>query len=142
MTTRVKIAYYRCSSINIYFGRGISMLSYFRYKNRLTSGLPRAILSLSVFITFIFSTSVIASPVVASKITSNLQSAVNFNDAKALMRHIDRLWRSDSAHSTMSMSVQTRRYSRAMKMETWSKGKERSLIIIREPKKRQGYCDT
>ncbi|MDH3327186.1 MAG: outer membrane lipoprotein-sorting protein [Gammaproteobacteria bacterium] len=59
----------------------------------------------------------------------------NSSDANSLMRHIDRLWRSDSAHSTMSMTVQTRRYSRTMKMETWSKGKEKSLIIIREPKK-------
>ena len=69
-----------------------------------------------------------------------LHSSDVFSDANALMRHIDRLWRSDSAHSIMSMKVQTQRYSRSMKMETWSKGKENSLIIIKEPKKDRGIA--
>jgi len=63
-----------------------------------------------------------------------------FSDANALMRHIDRLWRSDSAQSIMSMTVKTRRYSRRMKMESWAKGKEKSLILIREPKKDRGIA--
>ena len=63
-----------------------------------------------------------------------------FSDASALMRHVDRLWRADSAQSTMSMTVKTRRYSRSMKMETWAKGKEKSLIVIQEPKKDRGIA--
>ncbi len=63
-----------------------------------------------------------------------------FSDANALMRHIDRLWRSDSAHSTMTMTVKTRRYTRSMTLENWTKGKEKSLIIIRSPKKDRGIA--
>jgi outer membrane lipoprotein-sorting protein len=40
----------------------------------------------------------------------------------------------------MSMSVQTSHYKRTMKMEAWSKGKEMSLVIIREPKKDRGIA--
>ena len=56
-------------------------------------------------------------------------------DADELIRHIDRLWRGDTSHSTMSMTVKTQRYERAMTLEAWSRGKERSLIVIREPVK-------
>ncbi len=65
---------------------------------------------------------------------------IDFNNANALMRHIDQLWRSDSAHSIMTMTVKTRRYSRTLKIESWAKGKEKSLIIIRAPKKDRGIA--
>ncbi len=61
-------------------------------------------------------------------------------DIDELMRHIDRLWRGDTSHATMSMTVKTRRYERTMKMEAWSKGKERSLFVIHEPKKDRGIA--
>lgn len=67
-------------------------------------------------------------------------SAQDFNDPKALMRHIDRIWRSDSSRATLSMTVKTARYERNMKLEAWSKGKEKSLIIIRAPKKDRGIA--
>lgn len=67
-------------------------------------------------------------------------TAADFEDADALMRHIDRLWRSDSSQAIMSMTVQTSHYKRTMKMEAWSKGKNMSLIIIREPKKDRGIA--
>ena len=57
------------------------------------------------------------------------------SDANALMQHIDKMWRSDSSHVLISMKVKTSRYERTMKLESWSKGKEHSLIIIRSPKK-------
>jgi len=69
-----------------------------------------------------------------------IHAASNFDDANALMRHIDRLWRSDSAHSNLSMTVKTRRYTRTLKLESWSKGKDKSLIIIRAPKKDKGIA--
>jgi hypothetical protein len=38
----------------------------------------------------------------------------------------------------MSMKVKTRNYTRSMKMEVWSKGKERSLVRIIAPLKEKG----
>lgn len=58
-----------------------------------------------------------------------------FTDANALMRHIDRLWRSNSSYAVMSMLVVTDRYERRMEMEAWSLDKDKSLIIIKAPKK-------
>jgi len=63
-----------------------------------------------------------------------------FTDAASLMRHIDQLWRSNSSHVIMTMKVKTNRYQRTMKLESWSKGKDKSLIIIRSPKKDRGIA--
>ena len=52
-----------------------------------------------------------------------------------LIHHIDQLWRGETSQATMSMTVKTRRYERSMTMEAWSKGKEYSLVVIREPVK-------
>lgn len=59
----------------------------------------------------------------------------NAIEVDELIRHIDRLWRGDTSHTTMSMTVKTARYERAMTMEAWSKGKDYSLVVIREPVK-------
>lgn len=61
-------------------------------------------------------------------------------DADEIMRHIDKLWRGDSSRALMSMTVKTEHYMRTMKMEAWSKGKEKSLIIIRAPRKDRGIA--
>ncbi len=61
-------------------------------------------------------------------------------DAEQLMDRIDRMWRGDSSHALLTMQVNTRRYSRSMKIEVWSKGKERSLLLIRKPKKDRGIA--
>ncbi len=61
-------------------------------------------------------------------------------DINELMNYIDRLWRGDTSRATMSMTVKTRRYERTMTMEAWSRGKDRSLIIIREPTKDRGIA--
>ncbi len=61
-------------------------------------------------------------------------------DIDELMDHIDKLWRGDTSQTTMSMTVKTRRYERTMSMEAWSRGKEYSLIIIREPIKDRGIA--
>jgi len=73
-------------------------------------------------------------------IPTTSQAQPDFNDAKSLMSHIDQLWRSDSSHVLMSMKVKTSRYERTMRLESWSKGKEKSLIVIRSPKKDKGIA--
>lgn len=57
-----------------------------------------------------------------------------------LIRHIDRLWRGDTSQATMTMTVKTRRYERMMTMEAWSRGKDYSLVVIREPIKDKGIA--
>ncbi len=61
-------------------------------------------------------------------------------DIDQLMTHIDELWRGDTSQATMTMTVKTRRYERTMTMEAWSRGKEHSLIVIREPVKDRGIA--
>lgn len=57
-----------------------------------------------------------------------------------LIRHIDQLWRGDTSRATMTMAVKTARYERTMTMEAWSRGKDYSLVIIREPIKDRGIA--
>ncbi|MDT8375955.1 MAG: outer membrane lipoprotein-sorting protein [Mariprofundaceae bacterium] len=57
-----------------------------------------------------------------------------------LIRHIDALWRGETSRAVMSMTVQTRRYERSMSMEAWSRGKDYSLVVIREPIKDRGIA--
>jgi outer membrane lipoprotein-sorting protein len=57
-----------------------------------------------------------------------------------LIRHIDSLWRGDTSQTTMTMTVKTRRYAREMTMEGWTRGKDYSLVVIREPVKDRGIA--
>ena len=61
-------------------------------------------------------------------------------ELKALLTQVDDSGRSNSSHVVMSMRVKTKRFSRKMKMESWSKGKEHSLIRLREPAKDRGVA--
>jgi outer membrane lipoprotein-sorting protein len=67
-------------------------------------------------------------------------SAARAVEVDELVRHIDRLWRGDTSHATMSMTVRTSRYERQMTMEAWSKGSDYSLVVIREPVKDRGVA--
>lgn len=57
-----------------------------------------------------------------------------------LIRHIDQLWRGETSRATMSMTVNTHRYERTMTMEAWSRDKDYSLVLIREPVKDRGIA--
>ena len=61
-------------------------------------------------------------------------------EADELIRHIDSLWRGETSQTTMTMTVKTRRYERAMTMEGWSRGKDYSLVVIRDPVKDRGIA--
>lgn len=58
--------------------------------------------------------------------------------AKELLDHVDDLYRSNSSYGTFTMKVATEHYTREMKMEAWSKGKDYSLIRILAPQKDRG----
>jgi len=59
---------------------------------------------------------------------------------KELLARVDDNGRGRSSHATIEMQVKTRRYTRSMRMEVWSKGSERSLIRILEPAKDRGVA--
>ena len=69
--------------------------------------------------------------------SSATASAVDLNE---LIRHIDTLWRGETSHADMSMTVKTARYQRSMSMEAWSRGTDYSLVVIREPVKDKGIA--
>jgi len=56
----------------------------------------------------------------------------------ALLNEVDDLWRGKSSYSITSMQVKTEHYTRTMRMEGWSKGKEHTLIRIIEPLREKG----
>lgn len=62
------------------------------------------------------------------------------DDVLGLLRHIDELWRGRTSQAQMTMRVKTQRYERSMSLEAWSMGPERSLVVIREPKKDRGVA--
>jgi len=63
-------------------------------------------------------------------------------DDKARTTHIletvDDLWRGDSSYAVVTMQVKTEHYTRTMRMEGWSKGKEKTLFSVLEPLREKG----
>ncbi len=54
-------------------------------------------------------------------------------------RHLDDLYRSTSSKAEVTMTIETeRRGTRELQMETWSKGEDLSLIVIRSPAREAG----
>lgn len=58
--------------------------------------------------------------------------------AAKILREVDDLWRGESSHAVISMMVITGHYTRKMKLEAWSKGKDSSLVIILTPLREKG----
>lgn len=58
--------------------------------------------------------------------------------AKEILRYVDDLWRGSSSYGIFSLQVKTRHYTRNMRMEAWSKGRDKTLVRILEPLKEKG----
>lgn len=58
--------------------------------------------------------------------------------ASAILAKIDDLWRSSSSTARLKMIVRTAHYTRTMIMESWTKGREKSLVRIISPLKERG----
>ncbi|HBI15896.1 MAG TPA: outer membrane lipoprotein-sorting protein [Desulfobulbaceae bacterium] len=58
--------------------------------------------------------------------------------AREILTRIDDLWRSTSSTATLEMVVRTEHYTRTMIMESWTKGREKSLVRIVSPLKEKG----
>jgi outer membrane lipoprotein-sorting protein len=55
-----------------------------------------------------------------------------------VIEHLDELYRSQSSHSVMTMTVVRERGTRELTMESWTKGEEEALIVIRSPAREAG----
>ena len=57
---------------------------------------------------------------------------------RQILNTVDDLFRGDSSHGIMTMTIVTEHWARTLKLEWWSRGKDKSLIRIRAPKKEEG----
>lgn len=55
-----------------------------------------------------------------------------------VVNHIDDLWRSTSSHAVMTMTVVRARGTRTLTLESWSRGEDEALIVIRAPAREAG----
>ena len=58
--------------------------------------------------------------------------------AKEILRQVDDMWRGTSSYAILTMQVKTVHYTRNMRLEGWSKGKEKTLMRILSPLKEKG----
>jgi hypothetical protein len=61
-------------------------------------------------------------------------------DLKELLNKLDDLYRSEQSIAKMEMEVVTPNWERTMKMDTWSKGTDKTFIRILSPKKDAGVA--
>lgn len=61
-----------------------------------------------------------------------------FVRARKILADVDDLWRSTSSSATITMQVKTKHYTRTVTMDSWSKGKDKSLVRILTPLKEKG----
>lgn len=66
------------------------------------------------------------------------QDDVTGKRAKKILRQVDDMWRGTSSHTILTMQVKTAHYTRNMRLEGWSKGKEKTLVRILTPLKEKG----
>ncbi len=59
-------------------------------------------------------------------------------DVNQVIDYIDDLYRAQSSYSLMRMTVVRERGTRELEMESWSKGDEEALIVIRSPAREAG----
>ncbi len=78
----------------------------------------------------LFGICLLAMPLLADEITEDRTSRI--------LREVDDLWRGNSSYSVAVMRVKTEHYSRTMKMEGWSRGKEKTLFRVLEPLREKG----
>ena len=67
-----------------------------------------------------------------------LTFTIQANEAKAIIKKLEKNLRGDYMYSTMSMIVTSKRGKRTVKIESWSKGNTKSFIKILYPQKDKG----
>ncbi len=84
-----------------------------------------------------FSLSIIFFTLVNSAVFAQ-QTDVNKEQALEILRQVDDLWRGTSSRAVFTMQVKTAHYSRKMRMQAWSQGKDKTLVRISAPLKEKG----
>ena len=69
---------------------------------------------------------------------STSSAQVPLPDVDRVMDYIDDLYRSESAYSRMRMTVVRERGTRELEMESWSRGDDEALIVVRSPARDAG----
>ena len=59
-------------------------------------------------------------------------------DVDAVLDHLDDLYRASSSHAVMTMRVERERGTRELTLESWSRGMDDALIVIRAPAREEG----
>ena len=72
-------------------------------------------------------------------IFSNYANAYTL-DPEKILDEVDDLYRSNSSHGIITLSVTTVNWKRTLTLEQWSKGEDKSLIKILKPKKEKGLA--
>jgi len=66
------------------------------------------------------------------------ETAGNADRTSQILNTVDDLWRGTSSYAVVTMQVKTEHYTRTMRMEGWSKGKEKTLFRVLEPLREKG----
>ena len=66
------------------------------------------------------------------------ETAAGEAEARALLEHIDDLFRGESSVATMRMEIRTERWERTLRMTAWSKGTDKALVRILAPPRERG----
>jgi outer membrane lipoprotein-sorting protein len=58
--------------------------------------------------------------------------------AREIIRKVDQLYRSASSYAQMEMEISTPHWQRTLSLEAWTKGTDKTFILINSPKKESG----
>jgi len=80
----------------------------------------------------------LAMPILLALLTTTAVSGQELPTKEAVIEHLDELYRSESSHAVMEMTVVNERGTRELRLESWSKGEDEALIVIRSPAREAG----
>jgi len=75
---------------------------------------------------------------IASLAAAGESLAQDLPSLQQVVGHLDDLYRSESSHAIMTMTVVRARGARELTLESWSRGEDEALIVIREPPREAG----
>jgi len=58
---------------------------------------------------------------------------------ETIIKHLDELYRSDTAYAEMEMTIQTPHWERTLTMKSWSQGMDKTFIVIDAPPREKGF---
>ena len=67
-----------------------------------------------------------------------ISSFVFAYEIQEIVEKIDKLFRSDSSHGEMTMTIETPHYQRTLELEAWTRKMDDTFIVIKAPKKDKG----